>query len=970
MDSHRQMNTFPQSVHLCIMQPAGYVHSLGFLDQARFFRYQFRRLGAQVSIGKNRLRHDAVNFIFGAHLMFEPELTQRYRCVFVNLEQLGDAGAQVTPAYLQLLSTSLVVDYDHANIPAYRMVGETVPIVTFAHAPYLLGKHSPALEERPIDLLFFGSVNDRRRRMLEDIQAAGCSVSMLQFGVYGAERDAEIRRAKAVFNCHFYDTGRFEQARAFQCLSLGTPIISERTATTSAPPQFEDSIFWVPSDGIRTFFESDFKAATFCDTARRKLHAFSSHDVLGQYEAVLAHARDHFAARPVVVDTPWRPEHLHIGSGKSYMPGCFNVDILASAEPDAVLDLSQPLELPARLNSTTVGPIELAPESIQSIYANNVLEHVGDLPQLMTNCLRLLRLGGQMLIEVPYEHAPSAWQDPTHVRAMNENAWIYYADWFWYLGWFETRFAVRAMDYLNDKLIECTREQAHFMRVRMEKVETTAAERSTARTMRPDFGGLPADELAAMEKQPISALESARPPQQARNILEKLPPTSDYYNGLNHKLLKALPDNAHHVLELGCANGRLGRRYKELHPNAHWVGVELDQGAAQTAAQYLDEMHVLDVDSDAFTRIGRGFDVVVIGDLLEHLRQPERLLERLYDMTLPGARIVCCLPNMAHMSVLRRLVGGDISYDNAGLLDRTHTRFYSPSSAYKVFLDAGWLPHMSDAYQLDEPHDAFTEHILAAAQAMGVPRETARRNAGLYQMIVTCEKWSMQELANMTNPRRFSVIVPVNRPWQFELNLQRSPGLAEVSAEVIVVNGAKSAAEAYEEGAKKASHPWRILAHQDVYFPTGTGYAIANQLGAYEAAGNGASLIGFAGLHAENGLDVGLRKTGLVVDRTHLFSEPSSDRAISLDEFAIVLHRDSPLRIDPNLGWHLWATDLCLQALAIPSLAPPSALRVPLFHNSTTAYELPGEFHASAATLLNKHAHLDAIPTLCGTLSR
>ena len=84
------------NVHLCIVQPLGYVHSLGFLDQARFFRHQFRRMGADVTLAKNRLRHDAVNFIFGAHLGFDADLRARYTCVFVNLEQLGLGGAAVS----------------------------------------------------------------------------------------------------------------------------------------------------------------------------------------------------------------------------------------------------------------------------------------------------------------------------------------------------------------------------------------------------------------------------------------------------------------------------------------------------------------------------------------------------------------------------------------------------------------------------------------------------------------------------------------------------------------------------------------------------------------------------------------------------------------------------------------------------------------------------------------------------------
>jgi hypothetical protein len=83
-------------IHLSIMQPAGYIHSQGFLDQARYARYQFRRLGAEVSIGKNRLREDSINIIFGAHLGFVADLRQRYTCVFFNLEQLGEGGANTS----------------------------------------------------------------------------------------------------------------------------------------------------------------------------------------------------------------------------------------------------------------------------------------------------------------------------------------------------------------------------------------------------------------------------------------------------------------------------------------------------------------------------------------------------------------------------------------------------------------------------------------------------------------------------------------------------------------------------------------------------------------------------------------------------------------------------------------------------------------------------------------------------------
>ena len=446
--------------------------------------------------------------------------------------------------------------------------------------------------------------------------------------------------------------------------------------------------------------------------------------------------------------------------------------------------------------------------------------------------------------------------------------------------------------------------------------------------------------------------------------------SSHYYDGLNLKLLAAVPAGARRVLELGCANGRLGRRFKELHPATQWWGVDLSAAASAAAAPHLDRVFTLDLDNADLSVLEGGFDVVVIGDLLEHLRQPGAVLEALYDLTAPDAQVVCCLPNMGHLSVIERLVAGDISYDAVGLLDQTHTRFFSPASAYKTFLDAGWLPHLHDQYRVDVTQTAFAIHIIEAAQALGVPAETALRNMGLYQMILACPKWPMQALARATPKVPFSVIVPVNRPWQYELNVARSPGLREIGADIVCVQGADSAAAAFANGAARARHPWRIFAHQDVYFPTGSGHAIAQQLGAVQQAGLSGAPVGFAGMSLAEGQSGIVRPAGWVVDRTQLFRHPGSTQGVSMDELAVGLHQDTALDIDPKLGWHLWATDLCLHAQQLAQRPVGQILQVPLFHNSASGYTLPDAFHASARVLLAKHPNLQRIPTLCATLAQ
>jgi SAM-dependent methyltransferase len=131
--------------------------------------------------------------------------------------------------------------------------------------------------------------------------------------------------------------------------------------------------------------------------------------------------------------------------------------------------------------------VRLEAASLDRIYANNVLEHVPDLPMLMGNALALLKEGGEFEIEVPYERSLTAWQDPTHLRALNENSWVYYTDWFWYLGWFEHRFEMAQSSWLDLQLKPCAKEAAAFMRVTLRKIPTTTRERMVARTMSPDL---------------------------------------------------------------------------------------------------------------------------------------------------------------------------------------------------------------------------------------------------------------------------------------------------------------------------------------------------------------------------------------------------------------------------------------------------------------------------------------------------
>jgi SAM-dependent methyltransferase len=147
-----------------------------------------------------------------------------------------------------------------------------------------------------------------------------------------------------------------------------------------------------------------------------------------------------------------QPLTLNLGSGKDWRDDCLNADIQARVKPDWEVDISKVRY--GAIVQTRFGEVEIRQEMFDKIIANDVLEHIPDLVGAMTNCKNLLKPGGEFHIHVPYELSLGAWQDPTHVRAFNENSWLYYTDWHWYLGW-EDRFYMKQLafnlsDYGNE----------------------------------------------------------------------------------------------------------------------------------------------------------------------------------------------------------------------------------------------------------------------------------------------------------------------------------------------------------------------------------------------------------------------------------------------------------------------------------------------------------------------------------------
>ena len=143
--------------------------------------------------------------------------------------------------------------------------------------------------------------------------------------------------------------------------------------------------------------------------------------------------------------------------------------------------------------------------------------------------------------------------------------------------------------------------------------------------------------------------------------------------------------NPSRILDIGAADGYLGAILKQ---QGHFlVGVEADSQLASNARAHYHTLHCADVESFDFPYRGE-FDYILLADVLEHLRDPVGLLHRVVPCLNGGGEIIISLPNVAHLFVRLSLMAGRFEYQDRGILDRTHLRFFTLASMKRMIDDS------------------------------------------------------------------------------------------------------------------------------------------------------------------------------------------------------------------------------------------------------------------------------------------
>jgi len=163
-----------------------------------------------------------------------------------------------------------------------------------------------------------------------------------------------------------------------------------------------------------------------------------------------------------------------------------------------------------------------------------------------------------------------------------------------------------------------------------------------------------------------------------------------YFSGVNLEMLQFIPVNASRVLDVGCGAGSFGKLLKQNSQVEVW-GLELDKGAAAEASKVLDNVIVGDATSELKKLPDRSFDAIIFNDVLEHLYDPYSLLVVAKDKLSYKGLIVCSIPNVRfYRTLYRLLVKKDWKYEELGILDKTHIRFFTKASIQCMFAELGF----------------------------------------------------------------------------------------------------------------------------------------------------------------------------------------------------------------------------------------------------------------------------------------
>jgi len=155
-----------------------------------------------------------------------------------------------------------------------------------------------------------------------------------------------------------------------------------------------------------------------------------------------------------------------------------------------------------------------------------------------------------------------------------------------------------------------------------------------------------------------------------------------YDTAPNTGILALVPEGVVSALDIGCGTGQLGA---QLMTRAIVTdGITFNQSEKEIASRYLRDVWLFDLES-GLPPLHSKYDLIIMSHLLEHIAEPSPLMSALSSYLAKSGRVLCAIPNMLFLYNRLKLLFGRVEYEQYGLMDYTHVRWYTRKTIVKLF---------------------------------------------------------------------------------------------------------------------------------------------------------------------------------------------------------------------------------------------------------------------------------------------
>jgi len=210
------------------------------------------------------------------------------------------------------------------------------------------------------------------------------------------------------------------------------------------------------------------------------------------------------------------------------------------------------------------------------------------------------------------------------------------------------------------------------------------------------------------------------------------------HDNANMTVLEIIPSDSRKIIEIGCGSGALAREFKIGNPHCHYVGLDIVQEYANMASRFCDEVVVADIEKqgDDFFQKYNDCECWIFADALEHLIDPWLVLKSVRQVIPDNGTVVACIPNAQNWSLVGNLAIGNFRYQDSGLLDKTHLRWFTRQTMFELFEGTGFAVESVTSRIIGDPNNMpFLSIMKEIALFAGADVDTTIRDSIPFQYV-------------------------------------------------------------------------------------------------------------------------------------------------------------------------------------------------------------------------------------------